>query len=93
MSLPTLLIGWYCALSLATFLMFGWDKLAARRGTWRTAESTLFSLSLLGGWPGGYLGRLMFRHKTRKSGFGAKLTLVALLNLGLLYLTIAYLGH
>ena len=36
---------------------------------WRTPESTLHLLELLGGWPGGLVAQQVFRHKTRKFSY------------------------
>ncbi|MFI5337222.1 MAG: DUF1294 domain-containing protein [Opitutales bacterium] len=69
MSAPFLL-GWVLVTSLWTFGMFGYDKWrAAHAGGRRVAESTLLLSSLLGGWPGGLLGMLVFRHKSAKPAF------------------------
>lgn len=59
--------------SLWTFVVFGYDKwLAGRKGGQRMPESTLCMLSALGGWPGGMLGILVFRHKSAKASFQLK---------------------
>lgn len=71
---PTaLLLG---VLNLLTFLVFGWDKLAAIDGRVRVPERLLLLLAALGGSPGALLARPVFRHKTRKQPFGAWLTLI-----------------
>lgn len=57
------------ALNFATFAAFGIDKAKAEAGAWRVQESTLLTLALLGGSPGAYAGRMLFRHKTRKQPF------------------------
>ena len=59
----------FLALSLLTFLLFGFDKNAARTNQWRVPEKVLLGLSILGGAAGGLLGMLTFRHKTRKNYF------------------------
>ena len=64
-----LIVGAYVLLSFASFLMYGIDKSAARRGRWRTPEITFHLLSVAGGWPGALLGQRVFRHKTRKQPF------------------------
>jgi uncharacterized membrane protein YsdA (DUF1294 family) len=56
-------------LSLVALFLYRADKRAAQRGTWRTRESTLHLVALLGGWPGALVGRRLFRHKTRKQPF------------------------
>jgi uncharacterized membrane protein YsdA (DUF1294 family) len=35
-------------------MIYAKDKRAAEWGKWRTSESTLHTVSLIGGWPGGY---------------------------------------
>ena len=44
--------------------MYGADKSAAKQGRWRTPESTLHTIALVGGWPGALIARQVFRHKT-----------------------------
>lgn len=66
---PVALLAYYAILSAVTFLAYGFDKDAAQRGDWRTAENTLHLLALFGGWPGGLIARHRFRHKTRKEPF------------------------
>jgi len=56
-------------LSPISFLAYGWDKRRARRERSRLSERSLHMLDVLGGWPGGWLGRRYFRHKTQKRSF------------------------
>lgn len=56
-------------INLISFLAMYIDKRKAKRGSWRTKESTLFTLVLLGGGFGGIAGMYVFRHKTKKPGF------------------------
>lgn len=62
--------GWVVLASVWTFVLFGFDKLRAgrERGS-RIAESSLLWWSALGGWPGGFAGMLVFRHKSTKPSF------------------------
>ncbi len=71
-------------LSTVTFLLFAWDKRAARLERQRVAEKTLLLFSLAGGWPGALLARPLFRHKTRKQPFRTVFWLAVVVNLGLL---------
>ena len=64
------------AMNLLTFLVFGWDKLAAIDGRSRVSERALLTLAALGGSPGALLARPVFRHKTRKQPFSAWLVLI-----------------
>jgi uncharacterized membrane protein YsdA (DUF1294 family)/cold shock CspA family protein len=59
----------YGVVSSLTFLLYWFDKSAARRGHWRTQESSLLLLGLLGGWPGAVLAQRILRHKNRKQSF------------------------
>ena len=59
----------YFGASAITFMAYAMDKSAARRGGWRTPESTLHLLSLAGGWPGALLAQQRLRHKSSKAGF------------------------
>jgi uncharacterized membrane protein YsdA (DUF1294 family)/cold shock CspA family protein len=55
--------------SVLTFLVYWFDKSAARRGRWRTKESSLLLLGLAGGWPGAIVAQTVLRHKSRKESF------------------------
>ncbi|NMB55038.1 MAG: DUF1294 domain-containing protein [Leptolinea sp.] len=60
---------WYGTLSVLLFAMYGLDKAQAVINGRRISERTLHFLALLGGFPGGLLGRALFHHKTRKPFF------------------------
>ncbi|QGN54765.1 DUF1294 domain-containing protein [Novosphingobium sp. Gsoil 351] len=60
-------------LNFVVFAAFGFDKVAAENGRRRIAEATLLGWALLGGTPGAYAGRALFRHKTRKQPFSRSL--------------------
>jgi uncharacterized membrane protein YsdA (DUF1294 family) len=55
--------------------MFGFDKWRAQRSGSRVSEFLLVLLAALGGWPGGCLGMMVFRHKTSKWTFKFKYAL------------------
>jgi uncharacterized membrane protein YsdA (DUF1294 family) len=59
----------YVAASVAAAIAYGMDKSAARSGAWRTPESTLHALAVIGGWPGALVAQRVFGHKTRKVSF------------------------
>lgn len=65
MKYSVILLCVYGAVSLITFLLYGIDKLKARRHAWRIKESVLLGFSFLGGAVGALLGMALFRHKTR----------------------------
>jgi len=66
---------WFAAFSTVTFLIFGFDKWRASQSGGRVPESFLTMLGALGGWPGGLLGMIVFRHKTAKWTFKFKYAL------------------
>ena len=67
------LLAWAGIMSGGTFLLFGFDKWRAGRvNERRVAESFLLLVSALGGWPGGFLGIVLFRHKSAKLSFQFK---------------------
>ena len=53
------------ALNLVAFVLYGLDKLKAKRGAWRIPEATLLLIAALGGSLGALLGMELFRHKTK----------------------------
>jgi uncharacterized membrane protein YsdA (DUF1294 family) len=75
---------WLVALSLVTWVLYGFDKAQAKRGGLRVPEMVLHGLALLGGFAGGWLGRWMFHHKTRKRGFTVVLAASTLLHVGIM---------
>ncbi len=67
--IPAPILWLYLGASIITFLAYAIDKNAARNGSWRTKESFLHWLSLIGGWPGALLAQQALRHKSRKQPF------------------------
>jgi len=59
----------YWILSIVTFTFYAIDKNKAKKGKWRTQESTLHMLSIVGGWPGAALAQQFLRHKSQKTSF------------------------
>lgn len=74
---PAHLITAPIAVNFVAFAMFGIDKAKAKAGKRRIAESTLLLLAFVGGTPGAYAGRAVFRHKTRKQPFTRELHTIA----------------
>ncbi|RYY23349.1 MAG: DUF1294 domain-containing protein [Sphingomonadales bacterium] len=70
--------------NLWTIWRFRDDKHRATFGHRRIPESNLLGLALIGGTPGAFLARHVFRHKTRKQPFSTWLWLIAILQAGAL---------
>ena len=71
------------AINLVTFLVYGIDKLRAKRGAWRIPEKTLFLLPILGGSVGAIAGMKVFHHKTKHWYFKYGLPLILLAQVAL----------
>ena len=67
-----LLLAWFGLANLLAFLLVGYDKLHSARAGSHVPEFNLALIGAMGGWPGGLLGMLLFRHKTAKLSFQIK---------------------
>jgi uncharacterized membrane protein YsdA (DUF1294 family) len=76
---PSHLATYAVAINFAAFAAFGIDKMLARASARRIAERDLLMLAFVGGSPGAYAGRHLFRHKTRKQPFSGQLHAVVAL--------------
>jgi uncharacterized membrane protein YsdA (DUF1294 family) len=72
----------YLAASAACFVVYAFDKSAARAGRWRTSENTLLLMGLACGWPGAVLAQQWLRHKSSKPSFRARFWVTVGLNVG-----------
>ncbi len=72
------------AINFVTFAAFGIDKMLAEARARRISEARLLSFACIGGWPGAYAGRYLFRHKTRKRSFSNQLHVIAGLEMAVL---------
>lgn len=79
-------------LNLISFVLYGADKLKAKRGKWRIPEAVLLWSAALGGGAGAFLGMRLFRHKTKHMIFIVVVTLSlviqTLLTAGILILSV-----
>jgi uncharacterized membrane protein YsdA (DUF1294 family) len=73
-------------ISIITFIIFGIDKRKAVKHQRRIPESTLLSLTFLGGTIGALLGMLVFRHKISKRSFLLKFSGIVVIQIMLVYL-------
>lgn len=78
--LPQSMLLFYLGISLVSFVTYAMDKSAARKGAWRTDESTLHLLAVAGGWPGALVAQQTLRHKSRKRSFRLVFWMTVLLN-------------
>lgn len=81
-----LLLVWLGVTSVLAFILFGWDKLMAKKHRRRVPEAALLGCALMGGSAGAALGMAVFRHKTRKPLFRGLVPLALCVHAALLVL-------
>ena len=83
-----LVLSVYAVASVLTLLAYAEDKRRARNGSSRIPELLLHLAELHGGWPGAFVGRELFRHKTQKRSYRAVFWLIVAAHL---YVAVDYL--
>ena len=56
-------------INIVTFIVYGIDKLKAKKNLWRIREASLLMLAILGGSIGAWLGMKVWHHKTQHKKF------------------------
>lgn len=78
-------IVWLISWSIATFVLYGLDKGVAKMQSLRAPENVLHLAALVGGFVGGWLGMVVWHHKTRKQIFYIVLLIATLIHGGIIY--------
>jgi len=86
-----LFIYYLLAINVVTFIVYGIDKLKAKKGWWRIPEATLLTLAVIGGSIGAWCGMMVWRHKTKHLKF--KIGVPAILAIQLALLIYVYLKY
>lgn len=73
------LLIYLAVINAVTFLLYGIDKLKAKKNAWRIKESTLLLAALIGGSAGALAGMYTFRHKTKHLKFKLGVPLILIL--------------
>jgi len=84
MSHVELFISYLLVVNACTFIVYGIDKLKARKGLWRIPEATLLILAAIGGSIGAWSGILVWRHKTKHWKFRLGVPAIFIIQLALL---------
>lgn len=72
------------AWNIFTMLLYGIDKLKAKKRSWRISETALIVPAFLLGGTGAILGMVIFNHKTSKGKFRLLVPLAFVLNIALM---------
>ena len=71
------------AINIITFIVYGIDKLKAKKGEWRIPESTLLLLAIVGGSIGAWCSMKVWHHKTMHKKFRYGIPLIMAIQIGL----------
>jgi len=82
--LPLPVLVAYSVASAIAFVVYAFDKSAAKNDRRRTAENTLHLFALIGGWPGALIAQKVLRHKSKKESFLFIFWTTVILNCGVL---------
>ena len=82
-------ISYYLAvINVITLIVYGIDKLKAKKGKWRITEATLLLLAIVGGSIGAWCGIKAWHHKTRHKKFKYGIPLIiAIQTAAIIYLS------
>ena len=83
MNVHVIIIYYLLIINAVAFIVYGIDKLKARKGRWRISEATLLLLALVGGSIGSWLGMKVWHHKTMHRKFKYGLPAILLLQLAI----------
>lgn len=81
---PTI-AGYFIVLSVMALFMMKIDKSQAQRRGQRIPEKNLWTVALLGGGIGAYIGMMLFRHKTKHTNFRVGFLVLAGIDVFLLF--------
>ena len=65
------------------FVIYGIDKLKAKKGKWRILESTLLLMAIIGGSIGAWFGIKVWHHKTLHKKFKYGIPLIVIMQIAI----------
>lgn len=80
-----LLIIYLLIINIIAIIITGYDKLCAKKRSWRVKERTLMFISILGGSVGMYVTMHLIRHKTRHLKFMLGIPVIIILQILLMW--------
>ena len=81
------LLYYLIGINIVTFVVYGIDKVKAKRSKWRIPETTLLGLAIIGGSIGAWFGMKAWHHKTMHKKFKYGLPLILIAQIALIALT------
>lgn len=92
MTVTKIILIYFLSINVITFIMYGIDKLRAKKSWWRIPESTLLWFAVFGGSVGAILGMKVWHHKTlhKKFKYGVPAIIIAQVAVVLLGLYLYY---
>jgi uncharacterized membrane protein YsdA (DUF1294 family) len=81
-----ILLLYFFIVNTIAFFLAGYDKYLAVKHKRRIPENTLFAIAAFGGSAGLLLAMLLFRHKTSKTSFIVRFSIIFLIQILLVYL-------
>lgn len=76
--MSSVIVVYLLIVNIVAIVVYGVDKLKAKKNKWRISENTLLLIALVGGSIGAYLAMKLWRHKTnhKKFKYGIPLIIV-----------------
>lgn len=75
---------YYIVINAAAFIIYGADKLFAKKDMWRVPEKTLLLIAAVGGAYGAFAAMEIFRHKTKHIKFTVTVPVLMAAHAGIL---------
>lgn len=81
-------IYYLAAINVIAFILYGLDKLWAKKGRWRVPERSLILIAAAGGSIGAIAAMKVWHHKTKHNKFRFGLPAILLAQIALIYFTV-----
>ena len=78
-----LLVAYVAIINTLAFIVYGIDKLKAKKGKWRIPESTLLLLAIIGGSIGAWFGIKVWHHNTLHKKFKYGIPLIVITHIAI----------
>lgn len=78
------LLYYLAVVNTITFIVYGIDKLKAKKRKWRIPESTLLLLAIIGGSVGAWCGVKVWNHKTLHKKFIYGIPLIVIIQISII---------